>query len=39
MYKAPSSDQSLQTISLPFNVILEKVEIVFGCLVWEWHTF
>ena len=39
MHIAPSSDHSLLTLNLPFNVILRKFEIVSRCLEWEWCTF
>ena len=39
MYIAPSSDHSMLTPHLPFNVILRKFEVVFWCLEWECCTF
>ena len=39
MHIAPSSDHSLLTSNLPFELILRKFEFVFWCLVWECCTF
>ena len=39
MNKDPSSDHSLLTLNLPFEVILRWCEVVFWCLEWECCTF